>query len=843
MKILLKILIIFLSLIGIFCGIILFMRAGYLDKPIKKLIVYYLSKEHIPAQLDGFHINHKGIVISHLTYPVDPNTKLELSDLVIKMGRGMSFKNPIILTDIDADIVLKNNQSNVFIKSKITGQFYHKFLTKIMKLDLNLVDLKSNSVTADNGVQEDLILGKANCAYNSDSGGLEKISCEVNFDGKTSLSLNSELKHELGQYKKVKADLQMSNIPLTMLQFVEKFSNDNAVIKQLNEMIYAGSISSGNLQINFDENFFKSKIISLDNLKGDFVVSDLEIKYSDKFPIIKKAQGKIIVEGQHIVFKVENAYSNNTLLSNGNISVEGIEVGDIKIIVDAEAKGAANELTSFVPKATLDTLEQKGVNLKKLSGLANTKINLVIPLKEGAKNIYDINSDIGNVSLKIFDDNVSLSNGKLACKFDGEKILLNGIIDINNFSSEINHQINLTDTKEFEQLLKIKTNIKNNYDKAGIVKIISGKSILNFEYKAKNNIATIKAESNLKNLNFQVEKLGIHKDYGQKTNFVLKATFEDKKNNPISFSLIGEDNLKIIGNILLGPNQKKINISTFSYKRTNVNSEITSSKDEFKVRIRGNCVDLSQANLMSFLEKGKDSSNASSNIKINVKKVKLKNDIWLTDVGMAFKCDQTRCFKGYLNSNVGTKFFKLLLKPYADREEWTITTNNAGAVLRAFDLYKNMRAGTMILTLNTSKQEVKKGETVPILDGRFNFKKFMLVDTPFLTRMVSFVSLPGLFNTLTNNKSIAFYELKGKFGYSEDIVNIIKANAEGPFFDFGIHGEVDTTKRQVAMKGYVLPSMYGLTSIIKHIPIIGKALFGGKRKGLLAAPFSINQSY
>jgi hypothetical protein len=185
----------------------------------------------------------------------------------------------------------------------------------------------------------------------------------------------------------------------------------------------------------------------------------------------------------------------------------------------------------------------------------------------------------------------------------------------------------------------------------------------------------------------------------------------------------------------------------------------------------------------------------------------------------------------------------MLLKTFNNKEEWVITSNNAGAVFKGIGLYNNMKTGSMILVLNTSRKELKPGEIVPILDGSFTFKKFAVVDTPVLTRMVSFISLPGFVNFMRNNKDVVFKEMTGNFDYNNDMVKFYNAYAEGPFFDFTMKGEVDTKKRKVKLKGNVVPSLYGINTMMKYVPLVGNLLSKGRRKGIVTAPYTIEQNY
>ena len=68
--------------------------------------------------------------------------------------------------------------------------------------------------------------------------------------------------------------------------------------------------------------------------------------------------------------------------------------------------------------------------------------------------------------------------------------------------------------------------------------------------------------------------------------------------------------------------------------------------------------------------------------------------------------------------------------------------------------------------------------------------------------------------------------------------------AEGPFFDFTLKGNIDTSARKMNLKGHVNPALYGVSSVIGVIPIIGRIFTGNdKHRGLMSATYEIDDSY
>ncbi len=98
-------------------------------------------------------------------------------------------------------------------------------------------------------------------------------------------------------------------------------------------------------------------------------------------------------------------------------------------------------------------------------------------------------------------------------------------------------------------------------------------------------------------------------------------------------------------------------------------------------------------------------------------------------------------------------------------------------------------------------------------------------------------------SAITNNHNIRFEKMAGKFGFKDGILKIEDGGAEGAYFDFTMAGTINTNERVIKLKGSIVPSLYGINTLLKHIPIVGTILSGGHRKGLVSAPYFIKNKY
>lgn len=365
---------------------------------------------------------------------------------------------------------------------------------------------------------------------------------------------------------------------------------------------------------------------------------------------------------------------------------------------------------------------------------------------------------------------------------------------------------------------------------------------MNFEYININHVGKILVNSDLKNLDLYFDKLGIHKKKGEKANFTLNGTLESPTKGDINFNINGSNNLRVNGSVSINNNITQIILDNINHQETKLSSKILINKDVVDITIKGKVLDLSNANMLQFLEKERNSG--TTKMQLVVDAVKLKNDIWLNNLKLNFACTNVKCYSGHIDANIGSKKVELVLTEEDNWEKWLLTSDNAGALLKGIGAYQDMRAGSLSLILKTSRKEISAGAIIPIVNGTFEFERFVLYDVSFLSKMVSFVSLPGFVNTVSGNKNIIFSDMNGKFSFQEGVLNVSRSQATGPFFSFTMNGNINTIKQTIDLTGQVTPSLYGLSAVMGSVPVIGRIFTGDKKHGgIISAPYKIKDSY
>ncbi len=823
-KIFISSLILLIILICIISGIIFGVINGHLDKQVTSLLEYSFEQRGVKAKFAGLSIKNKKLFIKSSLLELKNQSKIKIHDLSINfdfdLSKNIRKKLPVLI-DINSDKAVfysKNDQE--LVKFKIFGQNQFDIIRNKLVLDLTCV---SDDATKNDKAK---ILYKTRILQNS----TKTLNVETTI-GESTIKLDIFQRGNI-----VTSEALFIQVPILAYKIFQHILPDHDIFFFMDHYTENGFID-GSFNVKLDISHLNSHVARDDIINGNFRIRDLKLTYDKDFPAISNIDSSLTIHGSNVRFDVHKAYSNKTLISDAIVTMDWQGVDKTTIIIDGVAKGPTTDFIDFVDYKIYQNLKAQDIDLRKFSSNADTKIAIKIPLKPKVPAIFDISTSIENAGIKIFAGQVLLKDAKLQGMFNGSKVIINGSGLINDYPSKINYEFNITNNPkdDFIDILKIESSVVAKKQVINILTFLSGSATVDFQYKGlKNGQNLITAKSKLDDLEFYIDKISIHKPIKKKAQLSLEYFVNQKSGNKIALSLVGEDQLKIVGSVIIKADKYILDFPTINHIDTDLKLKVTVDDKMIIADLLGEKLDMSKLNMMAFLTK--DSDLLATNVKIDIAKLKLKNNIYVDDLKFNMMCSKTKCIDALASAMIKNKPVKFLLLDDKNLEKWQLNCENAGDLLKGLGLYNNMKYGKLDLTVNTKRYDIKKGEIIPILDGTFNFKRFTTTDTPFLTRLVSFISFPGILTFITNNKEITFSNMDGKFSYINDILTISKTSAQGLFFDFTMKGKIDTKERRYQLTGNVVPSLFLMSKIVTRIPIIGYILSK-------AFPYSVNSKY
>lgn len=795
---------------------------GYLDQPIKAACQFYLNHQGLKTEINHLHFSGNQLSVTSVVSKLPDQISLMVSNLKVVFNFSGTIRAPLINAKISAgNVTIITKDHPKLLSAKLTADYQLNLFSAASLVKVN------SEVLCSDLLGPNVPSGSASLTYQTQSttNQDQHLDCQLNFGDKAFLLLSGQITDQ-----DIIAHGTISNIPIMIYQIVQKLMPGNEIISCLHQYVRAGHITSGKFDLSCNKNFAGIAAMTAENFSGKFQITDLEFKYHPDIRPLTKIDMVVLITGPAVQCILNKAYINNTSLSNGLITIDWQGFNATNIVVNALSCGPAADLVDFIPKAAQQKMIKQGIDLTKLTGMVEGKIKVVVPISCNTSNIYNITAHSADLGLTIFDGKITLRDGKMTGLFTGSQLTIESAGKINNLASNLVYHYDLSNPKINQQSLKVQTKF-TGYQKLGPVTLLSGQAVIDFEYQQRNDQSSIQASSNLQNLAFSIDKISIYKPAGAAAYLTLGTDKTTHLGGYIDFKLTGDDDLKIIGNLQIDNNQYQLHLPVISHYQTNLNAQIALNPDNLTAKIRGNMLDLSQSNMMQFLEK--TGNHTSTNLDVKIAKVQLKRNIALDNFQLEIKCDKIRCYDGYLDAKIATKSVTMLIKQIDDQEQWSINCDDAGAILQGFGIYNNMRRGNMSVVVSTARHLVASGELIPIINGKFSFEKFASTDQSFLVQVLS---LPGLAKMLTNDKNIEFVKMRGNFSYLGSIIKISKTSAKGPYSDFTMAGTIDTTNRQIDLGGKVTLSVYGISTLLKNIPLVGKIL-------LPAFPYSIKKKY
>lgn len=786
---------------------------GRLDHHLPKLIPYLISNNNINIE------SIKTDKLTDLTFnSVAISDNNQIFSTIDEVNLHINWKALIKEFKLSSNIVLRN------------PKIYFKNLSvEYPKAEINYEYDTSNQHKAVFSIINSK--GKSLC-----HGALSKKNNEFSLNDFTlnldsNKNINVDLHIILNKDKSIKflSKGSIKNFPIESYKILSKIlpvaatKSTNKIFSILDAIDIKGNIKQGSWDINIDKLNAKNKVNALN---CNFAFENTKIRYKN-FPLIYDVDSNVVVKKDALVFNITNAKSQNTVAKSGNIK---INLSENKIDIKAEIEGPISDLIPI-----LNEHSSLNINQNNIQGTHNTNISIILDPKE--KNIYSISSKANNVSFTMVNDKMLFTKGNLSSDFNGNTIEINGKGFLNKEEANISYKYHLKPIINKLQELQLETLLDCALIKNNIISINKCHVPLKVNWsKDTNNNNPIDIVADFTKSNVILNDFGITKPSNRLAIVTIKTNWNDDENKKMFVSVTGKDALNVKGDISW--NQKN---NTYDYKFNKIqylkNDLILSGNikgSNVKLFILANYLDLYDSNLTNLLLK--KSIYLDSQIDFKAQSLKLRNNLLLKNV-IYNNLYESLSYKQYnLYADLpNNQYIKIVLLPPKKLQKLHLITNNAGAILSGLGIYNKLLKGNMEATIYINDKI--DYPSLSNVYGNITIKDFAITNMPFLARLFSLVSFPGLVNILINNHNMPFSMLKGNFSFSDGILSVSNTLAESHYFNLTMQGNIDCSKRFISLSGKSVPSFYGLSYILH------KFLAIWQMNGVIETPFKIQESY
>jgi len=174
--------------------------------------------------------------------------------------------------------------------------------------------------------------------------------------------------------------------------------------------------------------------------------------------------------------------------------------------------------------------------------------------------------------------------------------------------------------------------------------------------------------------------------------------------------------------------------------------------------------------------------------------------------------------------------FTVSITPNGQRRAVSITSDNGGALLSAFDVLQSIQGGKLAVT--ASYDHSRPGAT---LAGEAVLEEFTVRDAPGLGKVLQAMTLYGLVDAL-RGPGLNFTRATIPFSLSPDALVMQDARAFSSSLGLTVKGRIDRERDTLDLEGTIVPA-YVFNTLLGRIPILGRLFSPEEGGGLFAVAY------
>ncbi len=622
-------------------------------------------------------------------------------------------------------------------------------------------------------------------------------------------------------------------------------------------------VPSGSFEVDIDGQDIADLIdgnrVPKDFLKAEFEIQDATIRYFEGLPPLRQTSGKGVLRDAEVDIYAQSgvatvASGKKVQLTNArfntNWAIADPAIGKVRVLV----KGSASAVMELLDNDPLNFARKMGINPKKMGGKASGDMTFTMPL------LADLPVEKVDIKAK-----AKLTGIKIPNAFGDYDVTKGNLdLDITMFGLKGKGTLNIKGTKAalvwnenfgVKGKRSSKFQLKTNLDDAArkrmgidLSSFMTGPAPVTFTLTGSGaNLNDGRVKADLTKATLFRKRIGWVSPPGKKTSASLDMKFlkggainiknievisKDRKifvAGNLSLDAEGEVSKFYLSDIRLGP----LNRYSARAKRN--------SAGGLDVAVKG--VSFDARALISNALKNDGKTSASG-------KVKDSNTIRMSAVFDTVYAHNKQVFKKFVTQLISAGDTVVVIKTTAtingkktfsfnygekagSQQNLLMVSQDAGAVLKAFDLYSKIQKGQLVLKARLSPAGSGKPSS-----GILRIRQFDIANDD---------RLKGLAQTVVNNDdqieaifqdSVSFTSFKMPFQILKNQLVIGNSVLKGAVLGASGRGIINTKTDALNIEGTLIP-IYAVNSIVGKIPLLGKILVGRKGEGVFGVTFSL----
>lgn len=658
-----------------------------------------------------------------------------------------------------------------------------------------------------------------------------------------------------GTGPEIRFNAQVQNMRTTVVKQLWPYWIASKPRQWVLENIFGGVIPQGTIDVFIPQNRLsidpKPVRLNADELKIGFDLEDARVNLTGDLPPLRDVYGRFDMVGERVDVAINSAGSffpsgRMVKLEKGRFVLQNAYEKPLMADLDLDVSGAADavaELVSFKPIEALKVVDFQPADFSgQIRGQAKIRVGLV-PEQAPPEPSWTAEVLLDKVDVAKSFDGRTISDVDGTLVVDPEKAVLKAAAKIDDVPMDVN----LTEpVRRGEGEVKREQIVTATLDNAARDKIAPGLGeIVNGPIKLElrrldENVQAVSV--NLRSATLTIPWVGWSKGQGIGATATFELTKDGEQSLIRKFTLDGDGfgasgEMTIDKTGLVAANLSRVRLSP----EDDVALTVRLSRGVYSVVANGRAFDA--RSLISTLQKpsgdGSDSNTSKASLKLEGRfdQVIGFSGEQLGGVSIVYSAAKGRVtgvdFSGVTGG--GQALVAKLRQPEGLRE-LSVTTSDAGAVLRFFDTYKRLGGGLANLRLT----ETREGAW----SGNLDLRNFQVENEE---RLQTIVSAPAgadgrsLNNAVRSNidvSSARFQRAFARLSLVDGTLSVENGIVRGEQVGATFQGIVRDKAGLIDLTGTFMPA-YGLNRLFGELPVIGAILGNGRDRGLLGITFKL----
>ncbi len=591
--------------------------------------------------------------------------------------------------------------------------------------------------------------------------------------------------------------------------------------------------------------------VVIDHLGGEVRPEGVTVDYLHPMPLARNTVGVCTFDASSFRIALNAGEVYGLRLKEGTIVFTGLDKEDQFADIELVIAGPATDALKLIDNPPLRYAQALGIEPGKVGGDATAKVRLKFPLLKTLR-LDDVgikaNATVKKVVIPKVMMGLDLSDGVLELDVDAKGLDATGPVVLAGIPGHLAWRENFSKGQPFRSryFLKAPEVTEEQRKLLGLDGVpfvapftagpVRAEVTATFSDGGK---AEIDAKVDLTTARMALPGLGWSKPEDKPGSAEVLVKLDRKLIAAVPRFAVKAGDLDVAGSVAFGPDgaARKVDFSRVRYLRTDGEGSIAirPGKAGLDIVFKGAAFDAEPVlGRDEDAKAGKTKDDADKPPPMTVSAT--AKSIWMSEKGALTNAVATLTRDAHEWQSVhvkgglgGGKSFAATVQPGgAKLRNFTVSSDDAGATMRVFDIYGDLMGGELSIEghIDDSRPEQPYTGTIKVAD-------YHVRNAPVLARLLTVAALAGILDVL-QGEGVSFSSLEAPFTMTEGLVEVRDVRAWGPALGITAKGQIDMDNSRMAMEGTVVPA-YVLNSVLGKIPVLGWLITGGEKGGGIIA--------